>query len=280
MDHLISNVTLKSAFWCFAVCSLTMLCGATLCAEEPAPGEQVAMTADLPANKNVFAVKGNGKDRRIELSNTPLNKDERETVGYWLYLPKDYASGGDAAPLLLFLHGAGERGDDINRVKVHGPPKLCEKAEAWPFITVSPQCPSDLWWNAEQLNLLLDEIVSKYNVDEDRIYVTGLSMGGFGSWAMAATSPERFAAIVPICGGGQVESASTMVNLPIWVFHGDADPVVPISRSIEMVKAIEKAGGENVQLTTYPGVGHDSWTRTYDNPRLYEWLLSKKRNAE
>ena len=124
----------------------------------------------------------------------------------------------------------------------------------------------------------MDDIAAKYRVDKDRIYLTGLSMGGFGTWSLAAAHPERFAAIVPICGGGNPADAAKLKNLPIWVFHGAKDPVVPPERSESMVKAIKAAGG-NVKLTVYPDAGHDAWTATYENPELYRWLFAQKRGA-
>ncbi len=197
------------------------------------------------------------------------------TMDYLLYLPNDYDQV-ESAPLLLFLHGAGERGSDLERVKLHGPPKLIAAGKEFPFIVVSPQCPGDRWWKPDDLSALLDELVEKYKVDKDRIYVTGLSMGGFGTWGLAASAPNRFAAIVPICGGGDPSTARRLARIPIWVFHGAKDPVVPLSASERMVDAVEEAGG-NVKFTVYPEAGHDSWTEAYNDPELYKWLLEQKR---
>ena len=200
-------------------------------------------------------------------------------LGYLVYIPKEFPSSKDKWPLVMFLHGVGERGSDLERVKIHGLAKLAENKD-FPFMVVSPQCPGDVWWNnpvqVEALNALLDELMKTYPVDPDRVYLTGLSMGGFGTWALAAAHPEKFAAIAPICGGGNPADAKKLASLPIWVFHGDNDTTVPISKSQEMVDAIKKEGGD-IKFTVYPGVGHDSWTRTYDNPELYEWLLKYTR---
>jgi predicted peptidase len=200
------------------------------------------------------------------------------TMDYLLFLPQDYEKK-DSWPLMLFLHGAGERGDDLELVKKHGPPKIVETKKDFPFILVSPQCKPKRRWEPSGLTALLDEAVAKYKVDKDRIYVTGLSMGGFGTWSLAADTPDRFAAIVPICGGGEAYWTRQLVNLPVWVFHGGKDSVVPLERSEAMVEALKKRGG-NVKLTVYPDAGHDSWTETYDNPELYEWLLQQKRGAK
>ncbi|MDO8548968.1 MAG: prolyl oligopeptidase family serine peptidase [Ignavibacteria bacterium] len=199
-------------------------------------------------------------------------------VGYLLYLPENYDSY-PKLPLLLFLHGSGERGEDLEKVKVHGPPKLIENGKDFPFIVLSPQCPEGQWWSIIDLDVLLNEITENYNVDPDRIYVTGLSMGGFGTWELAIKYPNRFAAIAPVCGGGNFRLISALKDLPVWVFHGAIDNVVPLSSSQEMVDALEIAGG-NVKLTIYPDAGHDSWTETYNNPELYEWFLKQKKKIK
>lgn len=204
-----------------------------------------------------------------------LEADVRVTMNYLLYLPDGYEEQ-ESWPLILFLHGAGERGDDIDLVKVHGPPKLASEGKDLPFIIVSPQSPKERWWQPTELSALLDEIVKQHRVDEDRIYVTGLSMGGFGTWSLAFYSPDRFAAIAPICGGGEAYWARRFKNLPAWVFHGAKDTGVPPERSEAMVDAMKKVGGD-VQLTVYPEAEHDSWTETYNNPKLYEWFLSHRR---
>ena len=207
-----------------------------------------------------------------------LDRTSKVTLKYLIYLPKDYDQK-KAWPVLLFLHGSGERGDNLDLVKKHGPPKLIAAGKQFPFIVVSPQCPNGRWWQPMELATLLDEIVEKYKVDQDRIYVTGLSMGGFGTWSLAAYQPSRFAAIVPICGGGEVYWADTLAHIPAWVFHGGKDTGVPPERSKQMVEALKKDGG-NPKLTIYPEAGHDSWTAAYNTPELYEWLLQQKRTAE
>jgi predicted peptidase len=196
---------------------------------------------------------------------------------YLLYLPADYGKTRQTWPLIMFLHGAGERGENLEVVKKHGPPKLIEQGRSFDFIIVSPQCPNDIWW-PEQIDVLIsliDDIETNYRVDTDRVYLTGLSMGGFGTWTLAERYPQRFAAIAPICGGSERYEASRLKTVPIWAFHGAKDKVVPVEKSKEMVDAVNAAGG-NAKLTIYPDAEHDSWTATYDNPALYEWLLSHK----
>lgn len=199
-------------------------------------------------------------------------------LNYLLYLPKEYEKAeAKKWPLVVFLHGAGERGSDIKKVKSWGPPRLVEKGKDFPFVMIAPQCPNGGFWNIDHLLQLIKSTIKEHNIDEDRVYLTGLSMGGYGSWALAATAPEMFAAVAPVCGGGDPRTASKLKDLPIWVFHGDADRVVPISGSQKMVDAIKDAGGEKVKFTIYEGVGHNSWTETYENEELYEWFLKNKR---
>jgi protein-S-isoprenylcysteine O-methyltransferase Ste14/predicted esterase len=200
-------------------------------------------------------------------------------VNYLLYLPSAYEKQDKNWPLMLFLHGAGERGTNINLVKTHGPPKLIASGEHFPFIVVSPQCPRGQRWSIFELDALINEICERYRVDKDRIYVTGLSMGGYGTWNLAQKFPHRFAAIAPICGAGDPEMAYVIKDLPIWIFHGAKDKTVPIARSQQMVDALKKAGA-NVKFTVYPEAGHDSWTMTYENPELYNWFLQHKRTSD
>ena len=196
---------------------------------------------------------------------------------YLTSLPEDYeAQPENSWPLMLFLHGAGERGSDLDLVKKHGPPKLIEQGHAFPFIVVSPQCPKGEGWSVEALDRLLNEVSETHRVDADRVYVTGLSMGGFGTWDLAIAYPDRFAAVAPICGGGDPSEVCAIKHLPVWNFHGAQDKTVPLERSQEMVDALERCGGD-VTFTVYPEAGHDSWTETYDNPELYDWLLRHRR---
>ncbi len=200
------------------------------------------------------------------------------TLKYLLYHPPGYDQDTSKRwPLIVFLHGAGESGDDLNKVKVHGPAKIVETKDL-PFVIVSPQSPR-MGWNVEALNGLLDEVLKTNRVDPDRVYLTGLSMGGFGTWAWSAAHPERFAAIAPICGGGEPITARRIKDIPVWVFHGAKDATVPIKRSEDMVEALKKAGAKEVKFTVYPEAGHDSWTESYNNPELYDWFLSHKREA-
>lgn len=196
---------------------------------------------------------------------------------YWLYLPEGYTNGEKRWPLMFYLHGAGERGDDLQLLKKNGPLKLVDQGKDFPFIIAAPQCRKDQWWQTDELNAFLDEMIARYNVDEDRVYLTGLSMGGFGTWALACRCPERFAAIAPVCGGGVPFLARLKLkHTPVWAFHGAKDQVVPLAESQRLVEAIQQAGGD-ATLTIYPKAKHNAWTETYNNPKLYEWLLSHRR---
>lgn len=201
------------------------------------------------------------------------------SLDYLLYLPPGYAESDEEWPLLLFLHGAGESGLDLERVKAHGPPKEIEKGRDLPFIVVSPQCRRvEDWWPVVPLKALLDAVEHDYRVDRERIYVTGLSMGGYGTWALACDQPERFAAIAPVCGGGVPRLAPRLKRTPVWAFHGAKDTVVPLSETQRMVDALAAAGGD-VRSTVYPDAGHDAWSVPFAGSELYAWLLSHRRSA-
>ena len=205
--------------------------------------------------------------------------EQTARLGYLLFLPRGYGTDPEEKwALILFLHGAGERGNDLKLVKKHGIPKIVEQQPDLPFVVVSPQCPDETMWRDHHLALkgLLDEVVVDYAVDVSRIYLTGLSMGGYGTWSLAATYPELFAAIAPICGGGFPDFVRELKDVPVWAFHGAEDDVVKLEVGRRMVDALRACGG-NVRFTVYPGVGHDSWTQTYDNPELYEWFLQHTR---
>jgi len=203
-------------------------------------------------------------------------------------------------PVLLFLHGYGECGDDIEKVKVHGPPKLTDKFEQLTnCVIVSPQCPKNSWWRVSALKALMDEVIaSRTDINPDRRYVTGLSMGGYGIWSYLSHYPDDFVAAVPICGGGDPlrlpknnppekvgienefnpEGLKLAKSIPIWTFHGSEDSAVPIAESEQLVELLHGAGSKSVMFTTYEGVGHvGAWEKAYSNPDVWEWLFSQTR---
>lgn len=210
------------------------------------------------------------------------------TVGYYTYRPEaHYLHPEEKFPLLLFLHGAGEKGNgttELSRVLVYGPPKLINQGNDLPFIVVSPQLPSSQGgWSVSHIDELIARAKTESRVDTTRIYVTGLSMGGYGTWAYAVARPAVVAAVVPIAGAGSTGQACQMRTVPVWAFHGDADGTVNVSGSVNMINALNgcnPAPTVTPKLTIYPGVGHDSWTRTYDGSAghdIFSWLLSYHR---
>lgn len=205
-----------------------------------------------------------------------LKISDKVSIPYLLYLPHDYQSAGEKQPMILFLHGRGESNGPLSLVKKWGPPRMVERGDAFPYILVSPQCPRQDFWSRDTqqalLLKLLDHVTRTYAVDKDRVYLTGLSMGGYGSWRLAADHPGRFAAVAPICGAGSPEDAHKLKALPIWVFHGDQDRAVPLVRSEEMVKAIKAAGSTQIRFTVLEHVGHNSWSSAYALPQLYAWF--------
>ena len=231
---------------------------------------RVVLLVLVIAFSSIFGNSMQAQSENMHRQTAKTFKSNSGEMQYLLYLPEN--TSGIDLPLILFLHGSGERGNDIELIKKHGPPKLAEEKD-FPFVIVSPQCPKDKWWDVDLLNELLDEVISNNKVDNSRVYLTGLSMGGYGTWALATKYPGKFAAIAPICGGGDPSTVSSITSIPAWVFHGAKDSVVPVTKSEEMVDALRKAGGF-VTFTIYPEAGHDSWTETYNNNTLYEWFLN------
>lgn len=244
------------------------------------PVSLIALAIVLSAMNSASAIENEGASggpspgQQVE----QLPGDSEVALPYLLYLPKDYAADENKEwPLVLFLHGRGESNGPLEVVAKWGPPKFAARGDDLPFILVSPQCPRSGFWSdetrQEQLDHLLSHITKQYRVDTSRTYLTGLSMGGYGSWTLAANHPNRFAAVVPICGGGTPEDASKLVDIPMWVFHGDQDKAVPLSKSVEMVEAIRNAGGNKIRFTTLEHVGHNSWSSAYALPELFDWML-------
>ncbi len=197
-------------------------------------------------------------------------------IDYLLYLPTDYNTGAKW-PMVVFLHGAGERGEDLEKLRRVGLPHIVETGTRrhWGFVLLSPQCPKDSYWQPEQIVDLIEHVSSRLSIDRDRIYLTGYSMGGYGTWATACFDPDRFAAIAPISGGGDVEQAERLKAVPVWVFHGQKDNVVPIDEDRAMVEALRKCGGK-VEFTVYPNAGHSVCETTYRDDRLFDWLLAQR----
>ena len=207
-------------------------------------------------------------------------------VEYLIYLPKAYPTNSAARwPLMLYLHGAGERSDNVFGVTWHGPPKLVRQGHDFPMIIVAPLCPPKQWWNDMKLLRLLDGVEKEYRVNTNRVYLSGMSMGGSGTWSLGLKHAERFAAIAPICGSGNPaflkkldsEQTDAIKSLHIWAFHGAKDPTIPVTVSERMIGALKELGCTNVLFTKYPNADHDSWTITYNNASFYHWFLKYQR---
>ena len=202
---------------------------------------------------------------------------EQKDLDYILYLPDDIDIKMKDYPLVLFLHGAGERGSDLELVKFHGIPKLISEGKTFPFITIAPQCPKEGYWDRPEyvssLISLIKEVEDNHRVDSKKIYGTGLSMGGLGTLAIALEKPELFSAIIPVCGGAEMDNIQRLNQLPIWLFHGDRDDVHPVNNSIIIFQALNSTN-DHAFLTVYGGVDHDSWTQTYENQDIYSWMLN------
>lgn len=224
------------------------------------------------------------------------------SLPYQVYVPVDYRRRGPKRPVILFLHGAGERGTDGLFQTQEGLPAAIRKHMArWPALVVMPQCPLDANWNDPRLSGLalaaLEATIKAFGGDRDRVYLTGLSMGGYGSWLLASQRPELFAAVVPVCGGailsGRLRKPGATPDttlyrkiavgignrLPVWTFHGAKDPVVPVTETRRLVAELRAVGG-NVQYTEYPEVDHFAWVPAYDDPALPEWLFRQRRGGK
>ncbi len=197
---------------------------------------------------------------------------------YLIYRPEGYCQAGPSFPLIVFLHGAGETGSDLDKLKGPCLTDYIDGVEPFPFVVVSPQTPEH-GWKPELLDRFLETVLKQWNVDTNRVYLSGFSMGGRGAWSWAAHSPQRFAAVVPLAGVGCPEEAEQLKNLPIRVFHGEEDDIIDKKYSEEMYEAL-KPLGTDIQLTIFRGVKHGCRLHTYSNPKLFEWLLKQRRTQK
>ena len=240
---------------------------------------------------NNAAAKPNGADADVVLgqpnfTEMPIIQQEiydPTSLNYLLFMPRDTSAVvAGKFPLIVTLHGIGERGSELRRVKGEGLPKILDGYNSFPFIVVSPQCPSTTEWYYNDgvqalVNRLIDSAIARYPVDTNRIYLTGLSMGGIGTLDLAIRYPLRFAAIIPIAFRiEQGWNVCELTSIPMWAFHGALDPVIPLSNAQSVISALIMCGG-NPTFTIYPDLYHDSWTRTYNNPAIYDWLLTHSR---
>ncbi|MDB6057709.1 MAG: phospholipase/carboxylesterase [Verrucomicrobiales bacterium] len=198
-------------------------------------------------------------------------------MDYLLFLPQEYEKSQKKWPVLLYLHGSGECGTNLNLLKRNGPTKYVLTHPEFPFILVAPQTKGG--FDDRAVVRLLDQIVNRYRVESRQVYLTGLSMGGGATWDIAAKHPERFAAVVPVSGVGNTGMANKLAVLPIWVFHGSRDNIISVEWSQKMVAAIKAAGG-TIKYTEFPKSHHNIWAKVYDNPEMYQWLLAQKRRSK
>lgn len=232
-----------------------IISSAVVHAQKPSPGSQVEQSLKLASGKS---------------------------IPYLLYLPKNFGKNTTQKwPVILFLHGRGESRGPLSIVAKWGPPRMVARGDDLPYIIISPQCPNEQRWTSpDQVTGVLDllaHISKNFAVDKQRIYLTGLSMGGYGSWNLAAKHGELFAAVAPICGAGNPNDAEKLKNIPIWAFHGTEDRAVPYKHSVEMVEAIQKVGGNKIRFTTLQHIGHNSWSAAYATPELFDWFNKYQR---
>ena len=214
-----------------------------------------------------------------QLIENELQTVTRENLRYYLYYPESYEANEDSEfGLLLFLHGGGEAGGNLEQVKENGPPKLLVEGKQFPFLVLAPQNPHEKkWWNTKAVVQLLDSVVETNRVDKNRIYLTGLSRGGNAAWELATQYPKKFAALAVVCGMAPLPYAHWIdKQMPIWVFHGVKDEVISVSESDEMVAKLKKMGYQ-VEYTRYPNVGHNAWEKAYTTESLYTWFAQQKR---
>jgi predicted peptidase len=207
-----------------------------------------------------------------------VNDSESDHVNYVLSVPSGIRAAAAGLPLILFLHGSEQRGDDPSLLEDLPILRFAAEDPGFPFVTVVPQCPRGMQWSPAVLRQLLDAVEALLPIDKDRVYLTGFSMGGFGTWQTAAALPGVFAAIAPLCGPSDLPDAPLLSSLPVWAFHGARDENVPLSESRKMIDALRSAGGD-AQLTVYPDLAHDCWDTTYGDSRIYLWFLAHSRSG-
>lgn len=211
---------------------------------------------------------------------------KRIELDYYLFTPKSFQPKARKKwPLILFLHGASGRNGPLSKIKRDCIPQILEHQDQFEFLLAAPQCPKNTWWVAEteRLNAFLDDLLENHPIDPLRIYLTGWSMGGYGTWSLAVENPKRFAAIAPVSGAGFwwngfPERARELKKVPVWAFHGARDGEVPIISTQEMIEELKDGGGD-IRITEYSHLGHDIYRKVYDNPELYEWFLSQSLGA-
>lgn len=263
--------------------SMMLSCGKSTSAEPKTPDEVVETPVDTPVVVPETPEEPGEVDtsgvvtRPTGVSFQKVNDAKSGVTDYVLQLPASYNKDKRKKwPMIIFLHGIGEIGNNLNVVKNVGLAKKAAADPDFPYVVISPQCRSG-WWENPSLDALYADVIKLYNVDTNRIYLTGLSMGGYGAWDWAQNSPSKFAALVPICGGGTPSNACVLKDMPVWAFHNSDDGTVSVWNSRDMVEAIKKCGGEKIKYTENETGGHDAWTKAYNNADLYTWLNEQKK---
>lgn len=236
------------------------------------------MLKKVPLLLLAFIFNNCASQQNINIVDEKLETKVNETLNYYLYYPPNYnLETNKEFPILLFLHGGGEIEEDDDKNKRIPPPKLILEGKEFPFLILAPQNSfAKKWWNTRAVKQLLDSVILNNRVDIQRIYLSGISRGGGAAWEMAVQYPETFAAMAVVCGMTPVPYASWInKKMPVWVFHGEEDPVIPVQESEEMVEKL-KSLGYDVKFTKYEGVGHNAWSRAYATEELYEWMNSQK----
>jgi predicted peptidase len=242
--------------------SLLLAAAAATTAFAAGPG----LAADFPPGQSIH---------RLKLHGTGVDH-----INFLLHIPPAYYDSPSAGfPLIVFLHGSEQRGDDPELLKSVAALTIVDVEGTLPFIAAFPQCPASAHWSPAALAAMLDAIEAALRVDRDRVYLTGFSLGGFGVWQTAAAFPGRFAAIAPVCGMSDLRDVPRLRDIPVWAFHGALDRNVPLGESQKMAAALRGIGG-NIRLTVYPDFAHDCWSATYRDSRLYLWFLAQRRGGE
>jgi len=199
----------------------------------------------------------------------------RVVLPYRVWLPEGYAAKGKAWPAILFLHGSGERGNDLSFLARNGPPHVAE-TRGLPFVVIAPQLPAGETWAGDAVLALLDRVQGALAIDTTRVYLTGLSMGAYGAYEAAIAAPTRFAALLTVSGAGNPAEVCKLKGVPTWIVHGAKDDIIPVESGREMARRLENCKGD-VRWTLEPDEGHDAWTKVYEDPATYEWFLAHRR---
>ncbi len=240
----------------------------------------IVLTLALIDNTNAQDLKSEENAEKKYIEERDTFSYNGMTLQYMLVLPADYSRMDRAWPMILFLHGGSGRGQNLDLVKSYGPPLIAEEQKNFPFVVLAPQCPEGEYWTtkADILAALLDDVLKRYQIDPDRVYLTGTSMGGNGTWNLVCQHPEYFAAVTPMAAIPSIPNIwnKRLISMPIWAFHGDKDTICPIETDEAMINAL-RAHGASPRFTILQGKGHYIGEDMYKNQDLYDWFLTNTR---